>query len=630
MQLRFKLVASVLVGMMECTLFGTGRAAESCRTIFVSTTSGQDGNDGLSSQTPWLSLAKVNAAELRPGDRVLFKRGGTWRGQLVPRSGREGASITYGAYGQGERPVLLGSISRNDPGDWHREGDHIWATAKLAFRELAPLGNFARAPWWVYAESSAKVKTATILPRTKGELPVLKVECVSSGTAANHIQISNSGLQLKEGDYYEFAFRVRGSKPFAITNVSLMRESAPWTNYGHGTLPKIEVGPDWTDGVVLCQATRSADDGRITIFLGGMLPEGSLFSLQPVSWKRLQCTSSEELSLDVGNIIFDRGKSVGVKKWKPVDLKKQDDYWYCGETWQVKLVSERNPAEVHESLELALRRHIVDQSNQSHVVYEGLALCNGAAHGFGGGNTHDVVIRNCDVAWIGGGRQLTGPDGKPVRFGNGIEFWENAHDNLVEGCRIWEIYDAALTNQGSQSNSQINITYRDNVIWNSEYSFEYWNRGPESTTRNIRFEHNTCVNAGLGWGHAQRPDPNGRHLMFYANTARTSEFSVRENIFCNATDSCLRIDNDWTAGLSLDRNCWSQTTGVLMQFLRTPFAAPQFTEYQKLARLDTHSIVADPKFVNCAALDFRLTEDSPPRKLGASGGPVGAVKRLEK
>jgi len=64
----------------------------------------------------------------------------------------------------------------------------------------------------------------------------------------------------------------------------------------------------------------------------------------------------------------------------------------------------------------------------------------------------------------------------PLR--NGIEFWSNARDCLVEGCRLWEIYDAALTNQGNGTNQQVNITYRDNVIWNSEYSFEYWNRDP--------------------------------------------------------------------------------------------------------------------------------------------------------
>lgn len=80
------------------------------------------------------------------------------------------------------------------------------------------------------------------------------------------------------------------------------------------------------------------------------------------------------------------------------------------------------------------------------------------------------------------------------------------------------------------------ITYRRNVIWNSEYSFEYWNRGPASRTRNIVFEHNTCVDAGQGWGHAQRPDPNGRHLMFYDNAAVTTNVVIRYNIFCNATD----------------------------------------------------------------------------------------------
>jgi hypothetical protein len=294
----------------------------------------------------------------------------------------------------------------------------------------------------------------------------------------------------------------------------------------------------------------------------------------------------------------------------------------------VKLCSDGNPAERHKSIELALRRHIVDQGGKSHVTYEGLALRYGAAHGIGGGSTHHIVVRDCDLSWIGGGHQFTRPDGKPVRFGNGIEFWENAHDSLVEGCRLWEIYDAALTNQGSRNNSQINITYRDNVIWNSEYSFEYWNRGPESKTHDIRFEHNTCVNAGFGWGHTQRPDPNGRHLMFYSNPAQTTEFHVRDNIFCNATESGVRMLDDWTAGLKMDRNCWFQPTGALVAFLRTTFTPAQFAEFQRQTGLDSRSIVADPKFVNPDRLDFRLADDSPARSLSAEGGPVGSRKRL--
>jgi hypothetical protein len=471
-----KLAAGLLVGVIACGGVCLAHAVEAGRTFFVSATSGNDRHDGRSPQSPWRILDRVNTADLKAGDRVLFRRGETWRGTLVPRSGRQGAPITYGAYGEGDKPLLLGSVSRNDSRDWHPEGDNIWATAKPTFADL----------------------------------------------------------------------------------------------------------------------------------------------------------TSAELSRDVGNIVFDHGKAVGVKKWRSEDLRRQGDYRYCGDTWQVKLYSKQNPAELYRNVELALCRHIIDQGNKSHVVYENLSLRYGAAHGIGGGNTHHIVVRGCDLGWIGGGHQFTTPAGTPVRFGNGIEFWAGAHDNLVEACRIWEVYDAALTNQGSADNSQINITYRDNVIWNCEYSFEYWNRGPESTTRNIRFEHNTCVNAGHGWGHTQRPDPNGRHVMFYSNSARTTEFYVCKNIFCGATESCLRMDNEWTAGLVMDRNCWFQPGPVLMRFLNTQFAPTQLADFQRRTHIDSRSIVAEPKFVNAGHLDFRLADDSPARSLPGDGTSVGARQRLAK
>ena len=604
-----------------CTVAGSAQATESGRTFHVSAASGNDANDGLSQKSPWRSLEKVNGAELRPGDKVLFKHGDIWRGQLIPQSGKEGAPITYAAYGKGDKPLLLGSVSRSDPRDWQHEGGNIWTTTKPVFTELETRSDLTSLRWSVHAEAGAKVKTTATLPP-------LQIECAASGTAGNHIQVYAGGFLIREGDYYAFSFRARCTNPFVLSSVSLTNQSAPWKSCGRRSTGVFEVGSEWTDCTARFKATQTTKDGRITIHLGGALPAGATFSFQPVSWKRLQCNEAELLSVDVGNIIFDHGKTVGVKRWKPADLKQQGDYWYDGANWQVKLYSEKNPAELHKSIELALRRHNVDQGGKSHVVYENLAVSCGAAHGFGGGSTRGIIIRDCDISWIGGGHQFTHPGGKPVRFGNGIEFWSSARDCLVEGCRLWEIYDAALTNQGSGTNQQINITYRDNVIWNSEYSFEYWNRGPESVTHNIRFEHNTCVNAGFGWGHAQRPDRNGRHLMFYHNPAQTSEFFVRDNIFCNATDSALRMWNNWTAGLTMDRNCWFQRGDVLMLVLKTPFAPGQFAEFQKQSKLDARSIVTDPKFVNADKLDFRLAPDSPARKL-TDGGLAGSRKRLK-
>ena len=192
-------------------------------------------------------------------------------------------------------------------------------------------------------------------------------------------------------------------------------------------------------------------------------------------------------------------------------------------------------------------------------------------------------------------------------------------------CRLWEIYDAALTNQGNGSDSeQVDITYRHNVIWNSEYSLEYWNRPEKAKTENILFEHNTCVDAGYGWGHNQRPDKNGRHLMFYSNAAATRGVIVRNNIFCNATDSCLRMDNDWRDSLTLDRNLWHQKTGTLFSFLRRNFTADQLEEYRTASGFDRHSVIAAPNFRNAAQRDYCLAPGSPGLKWTTEGQPCGA------
>lgn len=90
---------------------------------------GSDDNDGLSSDTPWASLAKLRdvSDELQPGDAVLFERGSVWRKEL-PRTveeaatdmlfyGREG--VSYGAYGTGRKPIFNGSpVNFAEPTLW--------------------------------------------------------------------------------------------------------------------------------------------------------------------------------------------------------------------------------------------------------------------------------------------------------------------------------------------------------------------------------------------------------------------------------------------------------------------------------------------------------------------------------
>ena len=69
-----------------------------------------------------------------------------------------------------------------------------------------------------------------------------------------------------------------------------------------------------------------------------------------------------------------------MKQWNEAELRRDGDFYYDSRSWQVKLRSEVNPATRHSSIELALRRHIIDQGARSDVTYENLDLRYGAAH----------------------------------------------------------------------------------------------------------------------------------------------------------------------------------------------------------------------------------------------------------
>lgn len=76
-------------------------------TYYVDATGGLDTNDGKSESGAWQTLTKVNAETYNEGDTILFKRGETFTGTLIPSSsGVTGHYITYGVYGTGNMPVI--------------------------------------------------------------------------------------------------------------------------------------------------------------------------------------------------------------------------------------------------------------------------------------------------------------------------------------------------------------------------------------------------------------------------------------------------------------------------------------------------------------------------------------------
>jgi parallel beta-helix repeat protein len=85
------------------------QAAISGTTYYVNSVTGKDDNTGLSPTKAWKTIDKVNKSAFTPGDSILFKRGQTWREQLiVPSSGTPGHPISFGAYGIGAKPIING------------------------------------------------------------------------------------------------------------------------------------------------------------------------------------------------------------------------------------------------------------------------------------------------------------------------------------------------------------------------------------------------------------------------------------------------------------------------------------------------------------------------------------------
>ncbi len=461
-QIIFKVKIIILLLIGGCT-------AASAVNYYVDNTNGSDNNSGLTPLTAWQNLSKVNASSYLPGDSILFKRGGIWRGQLLPKSGTAGAYITYAAYGTGTKPQLLGSVNVSAASQWISEGGNIW----------------------------------------------------------------------------------------------------------HSALPS---------------------------------------------------------SVDIGNLIFNNASSFGFKKWTASQLLTQGDYcWDETGTQTVKIYSAVNPASYYSDIEAALGTFIIYIQQGSYIVLNNLSCKYGAADGIEVRNTHHLIISDCELSYIGGCKLTS-----QVRYGGGIQFWANSNNNTVERCKLWEIYDDALTNQANASAGgtvqQFNLFYRNNIIWNcSESSFCYFIQPAVvsgSFMKNIYFENNTCVNAGGGWAASQRPDLKGFQIYCSSNTAPADSIFIRNNIFYKSR-CVLFFDNTSVHTLSFtnsDYNCWftqNNTDTIAALWTNSSlnvWTASQFANYQSANNQDSHSITANPLFVNENSRDYHLTANSPCINAGVNTG----------
>jgi hypothetical protein len=104
----FAVALAATTALRAAAVAGSGRAVA----YYVDARSGHDASSGTSPQAAWRSLARVNRAAFRPGDRLLLAGGQTFRGTLrftMEDSGRRGRPITVGSDDGGPATIDAGA-----------------------------------------------------------------------------------------------------------------------------------------------------------------------------------------------------------------------------------------------------------------------------------------------------------------------------------------------------------------------------------------------------------------------------------------------------------------------------------------------------------------------------------------
>jgi len=255
-------------------------------------------------------------------------------------------------------------------------------------------------------------------------------------------------------------------------------------------------------------------------------------------------------------------KMAAFKRWSIDELRVQGDFFSsplspAAGPRTIFFYAEKNPAELYGLIEAAPKINTVSVKKPEWYVLDGLAFGYTAAHGIGGAGHSHVRIRNCDFFWIGGGHLYT-RNNTPTRYGNGVEFWCAATDCVVEGCRFWQIYDTAMTNQGNEKCCVADILWRNNTVYLCEQAYEIWLSDPESEVNGVTYEGNSSYDCGFGWGHVQRPNKNGTHLLAYRLASKVLKLHVRNNRFCNSADRMIWFFNPRLNEADCNRNVFWQ------------------------------------------------------------------------
>ncbi len=224
------------LGLTALVFVCSAAAVGQARTFYVSN-SGADVNSGLSPDSPWQTVAKVNSSSFNPGDTVLFQRGSQWYESLdAPSSGAANNPITFADYGSGAKPKFWGSVVLNNA-NFQSIGNGIYlypmptpvysVLANHAFFNYSNgqyAGNVAGS--WSYDGTNLYINSPSANPITDGEVyTAVERDDVIYSNYQSHLVFTNlvADESARLDDNGGYGFRIMGSTDVQLNGCEAFR-----------------------------------------------------------------------------------------------------------------------------------------------------------------------------------------------------------------------------------------------------------------------------------------------------------------------------------------------------------------------------------------------------------------------
>lgn len=537
-------------------------------TYFVSSSSGSDSNSGVSEQSPWKSLEKVNSFSLQPGDIVQFQRGDNWTGSLTPtQSGTSNAFITFGAYGSDTKPL-----------------PHISAAVPIAMKDLQSEG----ASKWSYTLS----KEPKILIFNEKELGSLtSIDALSKpfewAIANNRVYIFSEQVpdtfytSIKIGTF-DAAFSSNNQKYLLVENILFSGGSGGTVAETGGC---VNISPNTSyvtirnSKIMNCygQGIRITGSEHITILNSaiknivrngnGTLGDGVL-----VNWQRSEAKSPSDITL-VGNIIegIIERQGIAVTDGKKITIAENTIF-----SGNIGIDLEPSPVSEQSITDVVIRKNTIDKGEPTTIFSPKGIASFGEKISLVKISENHVNLQSSSNSM---GILVSGQPGTLIEH--------NFISNAQVGIRIGpgavntDVLANHITANSEKIVSAISLepngpsTIRFNFI---EGNWLYAILSASSSNTTSIF-NNTLMGYQNGYVSANGTNPHDRinNTIFYSQNANVH----------------LKIDQSETLAISSDYNSYYPFTGELFKYRDTRHT---LTDWQRTLQLDTHSIGGDPLF----------------------------------